>query len=225
MTKGFESIAPMMTGLGEFPDFSDAWLACLDATLGLGHVRKHDDDNLLELLNVSLFAASCDSSSLESAGADPARIARMLTKYDSHDILPEYDISYGDLFWDHQGVDQISWLTDRLRAKENTNSATIGFHVPGTGTLSCISLVDAKLRDGRAYLTGVYRSQNVFRSQPGNALALWRLLEHIAGGVEAEPGGLTLHIMSAHILGRDEQLARSTVDNYRQRKPPERMDL
>jgi thymidylate synthase len=91
----------------------------------------------------------------------------------------------------------------RLTARPEAKSATIGFHTPGEEMLSCISLVDCKLRDGMLHLTGVFRSQNVFASQPGNACALRRIQDGIADKLGVRAGALTLHVMSAHIYERD----------------------
>jgi thymidylate synthase len=191
------------TNLGTFDRFSDGWHACVRQVLSCGHQVTDDGALLKEMLNVSLSAWTCTSQDLQAAGADPDRLRLMIDKYESMSVLPMYKVSYGKLFREHAGVDQVEWLVRRLGLRPETKSATIGFHTPGEDVLSCISLVDCKLRDGQLHLNAVFRSQNVFASQPGNACALRRLQTRVADGLGARVGALTLHVMSAHIYERD----------------------
>jgi thymidylate synthase len=189
--------------IGVFEELSDAWLACLHAVVRKGRDTWDGGQRIKELLNVTLAARNCDEGRLKSAGADAVRIGFMRDKYESLEILPQYRMSYGRLFRDHAGVDQVAWVTRRLRENPESKSATIGFHVPGADDLSCISLLDCKLRDGLLNVNAVFRSQNVYGSQPGNAVAISRLRHEIAEDLGVGPGFLTLHILSAHIYAED----------------------
>jgi thymidylate synthase len=146
--------------------------------------------------------------------ADPGRIQLMYDKYSSLDPLPQYKISYGALLYDHHGVDQTQWVIRRLTAKRETKSATITFHTPGNSELSCLSLLDFKIRDEALHMMAVYRSQNVYASQPGNVLALRRVQQQIAGEVGAEVGELALFAASAHVYEHDIEAAAEIVRAY-----------
>ncbi len=135
----------------------------------------------------------------------------MRRKYESLDPVEPYDRSYGSLFFDHCGVDQIAWAVDRLRRKEYTKSATIGFHIPGEERLSCLSMLDFKLREDRLWTTAVFRSQNIFASHPGNLLALAGLRDRVSDELGVEPGPLTLFVASGHIYEDDIEAARSVL--------------
>lgn len=200
------------TNIGTYENFSDAWLASMEVVLNHGNMVTDDGELLREVLNLSLSAENCRAEDLIAVGADPERLELMVFKYGSQDVLPQYKISYGKLFRDHQGVDQLDWLAEKLRAKPEAKSATIGFHIPGSSELSCISLVDCKIRDSAVHLNAVFRSQNIYSSQPGNALALARLQREIATLVGVEIGYLTLHVMSAHIFDHDIAAAQKTLD-------------
>jgi thymidylate synthase len=189
--------------LGTFDRFSAAWLACVRRVMNEGREVNDDGAVLRELLNVSLSASTCAVPDLVAAGADEDRIDLMIRKYESLAILPEYQFSYGKLFREHAGVDQVAWLIRRLRRRPEAKSATIGFHTPGEEALSCISLVDCKLRAGQLHLNAVFRSQNILASQPGNACALRRVQTTVADALGVTPGSMTLHILSAHIYERD----------------------
>jgi thymidylate synthase len=211
MTGGTRHGTACSINLGTFERFADAWLTCLREVLECGQDIRDDGLILRELLNVTMSARSCGRQDLLDAGAAEDRLQLMITKYESLSILPQYDLSYGSLFRRHGGVNQIDWLVRRLERKPDTKSATIGFHVPGNEALSCVSLVDCKVRDGELHLNAVYRSQNVFASQPGNACALERLQREIAEKVGVSQGVLTLHVMSAHVYELNFDLAWSVA--------------
>jgi thymidylate synthase len=206
-----EHAAPVSSNLGVFDRFADAWIECLRMVMRDGRDIHDQDRGLRELLNVSLSAASCAYDNFVLTGADRARIALMVHKYEAQTILPEYRLSYGALFRDHAGVDQVSWLSDRLRSKPEAKSATIGFHVPGSGELSCISLFDCKLREQCLHVNAVFRSQNVLASQPGNVVALASLQRELADSLRVDVGFMTLHVLSAHVYTDDFELAGSVI--------------
>jgi thymidylate synthase len=199
--------------LGTFDRFSDAWIACLKRVLDYGRNVMDDGAVLKEVLNITVSAWTCDDDALEAAGADPRRLRRMIEKYESLSVLPMYNVSYGKLFRKHAGVDQIDWLVRRLRLRPEAKSATIGFHTPGDELLSCISLVDCKLREGRLHLNAVFRSQNIFGSRPGNTCALRRIQSSIADDLGVPVGALTLHILSAHVYEGDLDAANRIVSS------------
>lgn len=176
-----------------------------------GHDTMDGSRSLRELLNVSLSAHTCGVEDLLAVGADPDRIALMERKYTSLQPVPPYSMAYGTLFRRHQGIDQISTVIDRLRRKPETKQATIGFHVPGEENLSCVSLLDFKIRHGLLHTNAVYRSQNIFASQPGNAVALRHIQEEVAAALAVDPGPLTLHVLSAHVYEHDQAVAAELV--------------
>ena len=201
----------LSANLGSFQNFSEAWLACLRHIISNGCEVMDGQERLMEVLNVSLSAGDCSVDELIVAGADEVRLRLMLLKYRSLTVLPQYKISYGRLFRNHCGVDQVRWLIDHLNRNPDSKSATVGFHIPGSGELSCISLLDCKIRDGALHLNAVFRSQNVYASQPGNACALRDLQREIAERLQVPVGFLTLHIMSAHIYQNDWRMAHETI--------------
>ncbi|MEU6673457.1 thymidylate synthase [Streptomyces sp. NPDC046925] len=191
--------------------FADAWIFWLREIMQAGNDVTDDGERLREILNVSISAHTCRREDFIASGADEDRLNLMLAKYRSSAPVRPYTRSYGDLFTDHMAVNQVDWLVKRLRAKPETKSATIGFHIPGEDWLSCISLIDCKIRNNAMHLNIAYRSQNVLASQPGNACALRGLQEEIAAAVGVRVGALTVHIFSAHIYERDWDSARDIL--------------
>jgi thymidylate synthase len=200
--------------VGSFTCFGDAWLECLRTVMRHGHDIVDDEQRLREVVNLTVSAATCDSSDFIRYGASPDRIQLMLRKYHSLVAVPPYTVSYGSLFRRHEGVDQIAWLVSRLCGKMETKSATIGFHTPGCNELSCISLFDCKVRDHKLHVSAVYRSQNVFASQPGNVVALSRFQEEIARRLGVSVGSMTLHILSAHVYQCDFIEVEAVMNSY-----------
>ena len=180
-----------------------AWLHALGHVLTHGRPVRDGPEELVEVLNLVLAIRSVSFDPLLRRYADPARIELMRRKYRSLEVLPPYPMSYGALLYDHDGVDQVQWVVDRIRRKPETKSATITFHRPGASELSCVSLLDFKLRDGRVVMTAVYRSQNVFASQPGTVLALSEVHERVARDLGVRPGAFVLHVLSAHVYAKD----------------------
>jgi thymidylate synthase len=189
-----------------------AWLHCLGSVLESGSLVNDGPDVLKELCNVSMTIHSflhCDR--IVKRWCDPARIDLMKKKYTSCHILPQYKISYGKLLYENNGVNQIQWVIDRLQQKPETKSATISLHHPGEGVLSCLSLLDFKMRSHFLNLTAIYRSQNVFASQPGNAIALRETQEYVAGSLGCLVGSMNLVVISAHVYERDFTTAQKVL--------------
>jgi len=205
------------TGLDRYGRYSvrslgEAWLLSIYLTLSNGEWILDGDTPLREfrLLHVVIDAIDDDDPVITRL-ADHNRILLMRRKYGSCGIVPPYKISYGKLLYDNEGVDQVSWLVERLRAKGETKAATITLHRPGETELSCLSLLDCKLRNGALDMLALYRSQNVFASQPGNLLALRNLQCHIAKEVGATVGLFALYAASAHVYEKDIEQARQVL--------------
>lgn len=82
-------------------------------------------------------------------------------------------------------------------------SATITLHKAGEDKLACLSMIDFKYRDKLLDMTVVYRSQNIFWSQPGNMLALYQIQNDVATELGYKIGKIDLVVLSAHIYERD----------------------
>jgi len=194
-----------------FRSLGEAWVHCL-ARVIRGNLIHDDDERLWELRNVSFSVLSVDEKDpIIRKYADPSRLDLMKEKYSSCSIVGDYKISYGKLLYDNDGIDQIEWVTQRLLAKPETKSATISLHRPGEEELSCLSLLDFKLRKGVLDMTAVYRSQNVFGSQPGNLVAMHLIQEFVASRLGAAVGALHLTACSAHIYESDLSKVKAVV--------------
>lgn len=101
--------------------------------------------------------------------------------------------------YNNNGINQMEWLRERILNKPETKSATITLHKPGEKMLACLSLLDFKYRNGKLDMNVVYRSQNLYASQPGNLIALRRIQEDLANAIGKPVGKIDLIVLSAHI--------------------------
>ncbi|MBU1967552.1 hypothetical protein KKH50_04685 [Patescibacteria group bacterium] len=191
----------------------EAWLKSLAIVLKHGVYITDGPVNLIEVCNLYVRIHSiCNEDPVIKKYADKERIELMRLKYYSCEVVHNYKVSYGKLLYDNMGVNQIEWVINRIKNKLETKSATISFHHPGNEDLICLSLLDFKLRNRSLSMTAVYRSQNVFGSQPGNILVLREVQEYVARQVGVDSGEFNLVILSAHIYEDDIEKATKTVE-------------
>jgi thymidylate synthase len=182
----------------------EAWLHCLELVANQGALVRDDSERLFEVCPFVAHIRSIDPSDpILAKYADQERIKLMLHKYSFCGVLPQYKISYGKLLYDHRGVNQVDCVIDRLRRKRESKSATIGLQIPGEAIMSCLSTLDFKIRNEELQVVAMYRSQNVFASQPGNMLAIHEIQAKVADALSCFVGSVILLAASAHIYERD----------------------
>lgn len=191
----------------------DAWLMSMQHILTHGRLVNDGEEKLLEVLNMNISINSInEDDDIIVRYADRERIVLMKRKHISCDIINNYKVSYGKLIYDNNGINQIEWLINRLRNNPDSKSATITLHIPGQEYLSCLSLLDYKIRRNKLNSTAIYRSQNVFASQPGNIIALRDLQINIANSLEREIGDFKLTVISGHIYDKDIDRAHEIIE-------------
>jgi thymidylate synthase len=199
------------------PSLGVAWIDCMSEVLRNGEWVSDESVRLRELRGVTVDIADISPTDpIICILADPARINLMRTKYARGADPDRHGVNYGSLLYDNGGADQIQCLVNRLQRKRETKSATVTFHPPGAGSLSCISMIDCKIRSDRLEMTTVYRSQNVYGSQPGNSLVMWDIATHIARACSVPIGVFRLFLLSAHIYEADIARAEECISISRE---------
>lgn len=192
----------------------ECWLECIRRVIEFGTTQHDEDVDIHEVLGLSVAIARprLDDPVISALG-DSRVIARTLDKFTRGVEMPDRPFTYGSRIYEHQGVDQFDWIVQRLSAKRETKSATIGLLVPGdvSQNLPCLTTLDAKIRRGKLELQFFFRSQNIFGRQYANLLALARLQAHIAERCAVETGAMRGYIASAHIYAFDMEDARRIV--------------
>lgn len=112
--------------------------------------------------------------------------------------------TYGERLFDFHGRDQITALVDELRATRYSRRAVAGLWDPardaGAVDPPCLNLLQARVREGKLYLTAYFRSHDVFRAWLMNAFGLRKLQAQVAQRVgECMLGDLVIMSQSAHI--------------------------
>lgn len=190
----------------------ECWIKSMNTVLNEGNEVLDDDKKLIERCNICISISSLESiDEIIEKYADKERIALMIKKYNSCSILNQYKISYGKFLYDYDGINQIDWLKKKLKNRSFTKSATIALHPPGNDILSCLSMIDLKLRDHKLNMNCVYRSQNIFASQPGNLIVMKDILKDISEYLNVELGNIYLYIFSAHIYEENIEQAKSII--------------
>lgn len=198
----------------EAPTLGNAWIECLSKVMRYGQSIRDDGRVLLEVCNLELRIDTISKTDpIISKYADQERIKLMYKKYQSMEIVEPFDVSYGECLYCNQGVDQIDNIVKRLKQRRDSKSATISLHTPQDIKPTCLSLIDCKIRNDKLNMTVVYRSQNIYGSQPGNVLALSEIFENISKKVNAKIGCFYLYIISAHIYSEDFQKVNTIIEH------------
>lgn len=189
-----------------------AWLYSMELAMKRGEDIYDEQRKLKEIRNlyITLNSVSEKDPILEKH-ADKDRISLMKKKYATCGLVGDYKIDYGSYIYNNNGINQMDWLKNRILNKPETKSATITLHRPGEDMLACLSLMDFKLRGEKLHMTVVYRSQNIFSSQPGNLIALRQIQEDLARDINKDIGKIELVVMSAHIYEEDYSSAESIL--------------
>lgn len=105
------------------------------------------------------------------------------------------------------GVSQSRRIKDLLLKTPNSRRASIITCNPQTDwdddRPPCLLLIDLKIREDELLMTGVLRSNDMYRTWPANAYSLARLLEKFSKELKIKPGHLDILSISAHIYEED----------------------
>jgi len=127
--------------------------------------------------------------------------------------------TYGERLFDFNGRDQVGAMVDGLRAARFSRRAVAGLWDPARDARSvdppCLNLVQARIRDGKLYLTAYFRSHDIFRAWLMNAFGLRKLQAEIAQRVgDCMIGDLVIVSQSAHIYADSWEAARALTHEH-----------
>ena len=124
--------------------------------------------------------------------------------------------TYGNRLRAHfECIDQIQVAIDRLKnCTESRRSISVTWD-PTTDTkvdeVPCMILVDLKIRDGKLYTTGLWRSHDIYGAWFPNAVGLTYLAKYAADQLGVEVGEISIHSISAHIYEVNFDDAKKTL--------------
>ncbi len=182
------------------------WMECIRQVVNHGATQFDEDVEIHEILGLSVEISDpqCRDELVERIG-DQAVIQRTMAKFSKDVDMPDRPFTYGARIFDHYGINQFDWLVDRLKAKQESKSATIGLLVPGSqsANLPCLTTLDVKIRNDKLEMQFFFRSQNIFGRQYANLLALANLQAELAQKCLVTAGAMRGYIASAHIYAFD----------------------
>jgi len=184
----------------------EAWLAAAGLVLREGRPARWGTEATQEvaLLTIAVGEPDPDDELIGRLG-DPAWLAWMRANFRTPGAVAELGgaDSYARRLRDHAGTgrDQVAWLAARLAADPGARDATITTFQPATDTtyIPCISLIDAWAPDGRVQLVVYAHSLDLGKKAYANFVELAALQREIAAGAGLPPGGLVIHVKTAHI--------------------------
>jgi len=184
----------------------EAWLKVAEAILNQGHSGEYDGLTIRELIMSTLRVSGPRSrDSLIDQFADPTRLNWMHANFfDSAQVV---ELGNADSYatrlydYDHQGIDQIEWVIERLRNDPSSRSATITTFQPLTDTtyIPCVSLLDFFVQRERLDLVVYAHSIDFGTKGFANLVELAFLQERVATSLALEIGQLTFIVKSAHV--------------------------
>ncbi|MEH6626619.1 MAG: thymidylate synthase [Motiliproteus sp.] len=189
----------------------EAWVESIKSILEGGHNHHDEDVDMLEILGLSVSVSHPElRDSIFERYGDGVVIDNMLKKFSKGYVMDNRPFTYSGRIYDYNGINQFSWLQQRLINKRETKSATISLLYPADNDPNqpCLTTVDAKIRNEKLHLQFFFRSQNIFGRQYANFLALTHFQKKLADACNVGIGSLSGFIASAHIYAFDIEAAK-----------------
>ncbi len=190
------------------------WLETSRRILARGTDASYDGIATKELALLTLAIAEPDPhDEVIAALADPDWLEWMERNFTEPDDVAELGDarSYARRLRDYEGLDQVAWVIERLRADPETRSATITTLQPlsDTSYIPCVSLLDFWRSGGPLELVVYAHSLDFGKKAYGNLVELARLQQEVATALDVPIGRLVIHAKSAHVYEPELELMRS----------------
>ncbi len=127
--------------------------------------------------------------------------------------------TYGERLFDFNGRDQIAAMVKELETMRYSRRAVAALWDPARDAEAadppCLTLLQARAREGKLYLTAYFRSHDIFRAWPLNAFGLRALQHEMARRLDrCMLGDLVIISQSAHIYADSWQAARQITRDH-----------
>ncbi|PIW36472.1 MAG: hypothetical protein COW24_05165 [Candidatus Kerfeldbacteria bacterium CG15_BIG_FIL_POST_REV_8_21_14_020_45_12] len=143
----------------------------------------------------------------------------------SAEPLPTLSYTYGMRLRNFDGVNQVEAMISKLKAEPWTRQAVAVLWDVATDNDSehppCLNIISALVKDDELVMTCFFRSNDMFRAWPENALALRCMQKEIAEAVGIDMGPLTTISASAHIYEENIPAAREIIETAYPKLPCE----
>ncbi len=184
----------------------EAWLLASREVYENGLPIKDGEINLKESLNVFLTVE--DPSAFDDfliKHSDPSMVEWMRNNFFKLDPVLNWGYSYGQRFFEYDGINQVSNIVEKLKNNPESKSATIPLMSP-RGDIHhspCIVAIDFKIRNGKLVSTAFFRSQDAGKKLYADIICLGEIAKRIADEVGVAVGPLNILIVSLHVYEVD----------------------
>lgn len=132
--------------------------------------------------------------------------------------IPSLEYTYGQRLRDHAGVDQVKSMIEKLKKEPfsrravamtwNVQSDDASTHPP------CLDVVQCIVQDETLLMNCYFRSNDMFRAWPENALALRTMHKEIADATGIMMGSLSIISASAHVYEESYAAIKEMLKEY-----------
>jgi len=199
----------------------EAWIDVARVIRDEGVASTYDGLAMREVLMTTIVVrAPKTTDDIVQRFADPERVAWMRANFADFDEVPELGdaASYATRLrnYDGAGLDQLRWVTERLRADPLSRSATITTFQPLSDTtyIPCISLLDFYLSDDALHLVVYAHSIDFGAKGYANLLELAAIQHHVAAELGRPIGSLTMIVKSSHVYDSDTSSMNSVLAEF-----------
>jgi thymidylate synthase len=199
----------------------EAWIGIARRIMESGAASTYDALPMRELLMAMIVVRSPrPRDEIVARFADPERLAWMRANFvDFAEVSDLGDAdSYATRLHDYAGagLDQLRWVSDRLRSDPLSRSATITTFQPLTDTsyIPCVSLLDFYLDEGALHLVVYAHSIDFGAKGYANLLELAVIQHQVATEIGRTVGPLTMIVKSAHVYDSDADSMTSVLTNF-----------
>ncbi len=198
---------------------AEVWPKILHGLLRFGEEKKANHGTMQrELLDISAVVTEECPENIKLPEYMPFTLEHF-EKYKpqvmSSEPLESLSYTYGMRLRDFNGINQVTAIIEKLKNKPWTRQAVAVLwdvekdvnseHPP------CLNIISALVKDDQLVMTAFFRSNDMFRAWPENALALRCMQQEIADAVGIKMGPLTTISASAHIYEENIPAAREVL--------------
>jgi thymidylate synthase len=199
----------------------EAWIAVARLIMDSGIMSTYDGLATREVLMTTITVDSPKpTDDIVERFADSERLAWMRANFvDFANVRELGDAdSYATRLHDYAGtgLDQLRWVSDRLRNDALSRSATITTFQPLSDTtyIPCVSLLDFYLHDGTLRLVVYAHSIDFGAKGYANLLELAAIQHQVGVQLDRAVGSLTMIVKSAHVYDSDTDYMNSVLENF-----------
>jgi thymidylate synthase len=214
-------VTPTQPTLIDSPTIGEAWIAIAQLIMASGVANTYDGLAMREVLMTTIIVRTPKpTDEIVERFADPERLAWMRANFIDFAGVPELGgaDSYATRLHNYagSGLDQLRWVSDRLRIDPLSRSATITTFQPlsDTSYIPCVSLLDFYLDDDRLHLVVYAHSIDFGAKGYANLLELTVILSQVAAELDRSIGSLTMIVKSAHVYDSDASYMSLVLQNF-----------